>query len=138
MADWKLKPSPGSLAWLVGEALRANGIVVSQTKEKFGSIRVYVETPDTHDKRVAYREVYREARAACPDLEEALYGTADYGEWLFDTEAQLDAHIDSMAARGGVHTLTAWDPRFRLARALIRGENTDSFNQPDDDDSAEE
>ena len=138
MADWKLKPSPGSLAWLVGEALRANGIVVSQTKEKFGSIRVYIETPDTHDKRVAYREVYREARAACPDLEEALYGTADYGEWLFDTEAQLDAHIASMAARGGIHTLATWDPRFRLARALIRGENTDSFNQPDDDDSAEE
>ena len=138
MADWKLKPSPGSLAWLVGEALRANGIVVSQTKEKFGSIRVYIETPDTHDKRVAYREVYREARAACPDLEEALYGTADYGEWLFDTEAQLDTHIASVAARGGIHTLATWDPQFRLARALIRGENTDSFNQPDDDDSAEE
>ena len=127
------KPSPGSLAWLVGEALRANGIKVHQTKEKFGSIRVYVSTPNSDSARRAYREVYMEARSACPELTNALFGTADYGEWLFDTEAQLDEHIARIVARGGQHSLDSWDPRFRLARALIRGENTDSFNQQDDD-----
>jgi hypothetical protein len=130
--DWRNKPSPVALAWLVGEALRANGIEVHQTKEKFGTIRVYVTTPNTHEARRAYREVYHEARAACPDLTDALFGTADYREWLFDTEAQLDEHIARIVSRGGQHSLDAWDPRFKLARALIRGENTDSFNQQED------
>lgn len=139
MEDRSNKPSPGALAWLVGEALSANGIKVHQTKEKFGSIRVYIDTPDTHDKRVAYRAVYHEARMACPELTDALFSTADYSEWLYETEAQLDAHIASIVSRGGQHSLDAWDPRFRLARALIRGENTDSFNQQEDAaDGAEE
>jgi hypothetical protein len=136
--DWNSKPSPGALAWLVGEALRANGIEVHQTKEKFGSIRVYVETPNCDSARRAYREVYHEARAACPELTDALIGTADYREWLFDTEAQLDAHVARIVSQGGQHSLDAWDPRFRLARALIRGENTDSFNQQEDAADGEE
>ena len=132
------KPSPGSLAWLVGEALRANGIKVHQTKEKFGSIRVYVEAPNSDSARRAYREVYMEARSACPELTDALFSTADYSEWLYDTEAQLDAYIASIVARGGRHSLDGWDPRFRLARALIRGENTDNFNQQDDEHNGAE
>jgi hypothetical protein len=137
--DQRNKPSLRALGWLVGEALRANGIKVHQTKEKFGSIRVYVDTPNCDSARRAYREVYHEARAACPDLTDALFGTADYSEWLYDTEAQLDAYIASIVARGGRHSLDGWDPRFRLARALIRGENTDSFNQQEDAaDGAEE
>jgi len=136
--DWGKKPSPAALAWLIGEALRANGIEVQQTKEKFGSIRVYVTTPNTHEARRAYREVYHEARAACPELTDALFSTADYREWLFDTEAQLDEHIARIVSKGGQHSLDAWDPRFRLARALILGENTDSFNQQEDATDGEE
>jgi hypothetical protein len=136
--DQRNKPSLGALGWLVGEALRANGIKVHQTKEKFGSIRVYVDTPNCDSARRAYREVYHEARAACPDLTDALFGTADYSEWLYDTEAELDAYIASIAARGGESALASWDPRFKLARALIRGENTDSFNQQDDEHNGAE
>ena len=139
MEDWIRKPSPEALAWLVGEALRANGIEVLQTKEKFGSIRVYVEVPNSDAARKSYREVYLAARAACPELDNALFCTADYSEWLFDTEEQLDTYIASIVSRGGEHSLDAWNPRFKLARAVIRGENTDSFNQQEDAaDGAEE
>jgi len=128
MSDWKMTPSPGALAYIVGEALRANGITVHQTKEKFGTIRVYVSPPNTHAARAAYREVYLNASWACPALAEALLGSADYSEWLFETEAALDAFIAERVARGAGGFLEAWNPRFELARALIRGEDTTRFN----------
>ena len=134
MSDWKMKPSPGALAYIVGEALRANGITVHQTKEKHGTIRVYVSVPNTHAARAAYREVYLNASWACPELASALLGCADYHEWLFDTEADLNAFIAKAASASPSSALEAWNPRYELARALIRGEDTTRFNTPEDEE----
>jgi hypothetical protein len=132
--DKPAKPSPGDMAWLVGEALRANGIKIRQTKEKFGSIRIYVSVPNTHEARVAYREVYLSAMRACPELKANLRNGADYNDWLFETEKELDEYIARVAERGGENTLALWDPRFRLARALIRNEDTTPFNTTEDEE----
>ena len=121
------KPSAGAMAWLVGEALRAGGIAIHQTKEKFGSIRVYVAMPNNHESRRHYREVYLTAMAACPELADNLREGADYSEWLFPTEADLDAYIVRHSAKGGANALGQWDPRFALARKLIRGEDTSDY-----------
>ena len=122
-----MKPSPGAMAHLVGEALRAGGITIHQTKEKFGSIRVYVQVPNNHESRRHYREVYLTAMAACPELADNLHEGADYSEWLFPTEADLDACIVRHSAKGGANALGQWDPRFALARKLIRGEDTSDY-----------
>ena len=127
MSDKPKKPNPGAMAYLVGEALRAGGVKVDQTKEKFGSIRVYVTMPNSDAPRHHYREVYRNAMGACPELAENLRSNADYPEWLYATEADLDAAISKMASSGGTNVLAQWDPRFKLARQLIRGEDTSDF-----------
>jgi hypothetical protein len=127
MSERTLKPSAGAMAYLVGEALRAGGIGILQTKEKFGSIRVYVSMPNNHEARRHYREVYLTAMAACPELAYNLRGSADYSEWLFQTEADLDAYIAHHSAQGGANALGQWDPRFKLARQLIRGEDTSDY-----------
>lgn len=121
------KASPGHMAWLVGEALRAGGIQIHQTKEKFGGIRIYVGVPNNHESRMHYREVYLYAMDACPDLAANLFMNADYREWLYRTEEELDAAIAKVAASGGEASLAAWDPRFQLARKLIRGEDTSDY-----------
>jgi len=112
------------MALLVGEALRAGGITIHQTKEKFGSIRVYVGVPNNHEARRHYREVYLTAMAACPDLADNLRSSADYSEWLFDNEAQLDGYIALQVARSGAGFLQAWNPRWELARKIILGQDT--------------
>jgi hypothetical protein len=122
-----MKPSPGAMAYLVGEALRAGGITIQQTKEKFGSIRVYVKVPNNHEARRHYREVYLTAMAACPELADNLRSSADYSEWLFPTEKELDESIARHSAQGGANALGQWDPRFKLARQLIRGEDTSDY-----------
>jgi hypothetical protein len=116
--------NPGYMAWLVGEALKAGGIKVLQTKEKFGSIRVYVNVPNSHAARMHYREVYMAAMASSPELADNLRGSADYSEWLFDNEAQLDGYIALQVAKAGAGFLEAWSPRWELARKLIRGQDT--------------
>lgn len=112
------------MAFLVGEGLRANGITVHQTKEKFGSIRVYVGIPNTHKARRAYRDVYLHAMWACPDLADSLRSGADRPEWLHQTEEELDEAIARQVARNPTHALDAFDPRYALARMLIKGEDT--------------
>jgi hypothetical protein len=129
----KRQPSPGSMAWLVGEALRAGGIKVHQTKEKFGSIRVYVSVPNNHEARLAYREVYLNAMWACPELADNLRTSADHTEWLYETEAQLDNVIAGLIERAPENVMAAWDPRFKTARALILGQDTTPFNTNTDD-----
>jgi len=73
------------IAWLIGRALEAEGIRVSQTKEKFGSARVYIGSNDDEDyplstveHRKAYRFVYMMALAAHPQLRSAILDGADY------------------------------------------------------------
>lgn len=121
------KANPGHMAWLVGEALRAGGISIHQTKEKFGGIRVYVGIPNNHEARVHYREVYLAAMAASPELAENLRSNADKSEWLYQTEKDLDEAIQRHVARGGANVLDAWAPHWALARKLIRGEDTSDF-----------
>ena len=121
------KASPGAMAWLVGEALRAGGIKLIQAKEKFGSVRVYVSMPNNHEARMHYREVYMTAMQACPELADNLRGSADYSEWLFATEKDLDAEIAVHVAKLPENALDAWAPKFKLARQLIRGEDTSDY-----------
>lgn len=73
------------IGWLIGRALEAEGILVTQTKEKFGSARVYVGACDDEDaplstveRRRAYRLVYMMALAAHPQLRRAILDGADY------------------------------------------------------------
>ena len=73
------------IAWLIGRALEAEGIPVSQTKEKFGSARVYVGACDDEDaplstveRRRSYHLVYMMALAANPHLRRAILEGADY------------------------------------------------------------
>jgi hypothetical protein len=73
------------IAWLIGRALEAEGLVVTQTKEKFGSARVYVGACDDEDaplstvkRRQSYRLVYMMALAAHPQLRSAIRDGADY------------------------------------------------------------
>ena len=127
MSDKPKKPNPGAMAYLVGEALRAGGVKVDQTKEKFGSIRVYVTMPNSDAPRHHYREIYRNAMWACPELADNLRSGADFPEWLYSTEAELDAAISKTSAAGGPNALAQWDPRFKLARKLIRGEDTSDY-----------
>lgn len=75
------------IAWLIGRALEVEGIVVTQTKEKYGSARVYVGSTDDEDyplstvkHRRAYRLVYMMALAAHPQLRHAILDGADYPE----------------------------------------------------------
>lgn len=130
----KKSPDPGAMAYLVGEALRANGITVHQTKEKFGTIRIYVSVPNTHKARVAYREVYLNAMWACPELADNLRNSADHYEWLYATEEELDEAIARHVEKANENVLAAWDPRFKTARALIRGQDTTPYNTTEEED----
>ena len=121
------KPSPGHMAWLLGEALKAGGVQVHQTKEKFGSIRVYVSVPNNHDARMHYRDMYRAAMAACPELAENLPSGADRREWLFEAETDLEEYVARPIERGGSNAFDAWSPHFKLARQITRGEDTSDF-----------
>jgi len=75
------------IAWLIGRALEAEGIPVTQTKEKFGTVRVYVGSNEdenaplsTVERRRSYRLVYQMAVAAHPHLRSSIIGGADYPE----------------------------------------------------------
>ena len=75
----------GSMADLIGAALRSHGINVVQTKEKFGRACVYIGAHEDEDapltlpaERRLYREVYMLALAAAPMLHDAIIDGADY------------------------------------------------------------
>jgi hypothetical protein len=68
---------------------------VLQTKEKFGSPRVYVSfSKETHlqDAR-HYRHVYKTAIKLFPQYEKAIRDGMDYSTYLFDTQDQLSEYI---------------------------------------------
>ena len=73
------------------EIMPVSNIAVLQTKEKFGSPRVYVSfTEDTHlqDAR-HYRHVYKTAIKLFPQYEKAIRDGMDYTTYMFDTEEEL-------------------------------------------------
>jgi hypothetical protein len=85
------------IAWLIGRALEAEGICVSQTKEKFGRACVYVGCNDDEDAplstvehRKAYRFVYMMALAAHPQLRSAILDGADYPKLASGEQAPED------------------------------------------------
>jgi len=72
-----------------------SNIAVLQTKEKFGSPRVYVSfSKETHlqDAR-HYRQVYKTAIKLFPQYEKAIRDGMDYSTYLFDTEEELQEYI---------------------------------------------
>jgi len=73
------------------EIMTLSGICVLQTKEKFGSPRVYVsfgKETRLQDAR-HYRHVYKTAIKLFPQYEKAIRDGMDYSTYLFDTEEQL-------------------------------------------------
>jgi hypothetical protein len=73
------------------EIMPLSNIAVLQTKEKFGSPRVYVSfSEETHlqDAR-HYRHVYKTAIKLFPQYEKAIRDGMDYTTYMFDTEEEL-------------------------------------------------
>ena len=74
-----------------------SNIAVLQTKEKFGSPRVYVSfSKDTHlqDAR-HYRQVYKTAIKLFPQYEKAIRDGMDYTTYMFDTEEELTKYTST-------------------------------------------
>ncbi len=69
-----------------------SSICVLQTKEKFGSPRVYVSfSKDTFlEDAKHYRHVYQTAIMLFPQYEKAIREGMDYPSYLFETEEQID------------------------------------------------
>jgi len=77
------------------EIMTLSGICVLQTKEKFGSPRVYVsfgKETRLQDAR-HYRHVYKTAIKLFPQYEKAIRDGMDYSTYLFDTERQLTEYM---------------------------------------------
>jgi len=74
-----------------------SNISVLQTKEKFGTPRVYVSFKgDTHlEDAVHYRHVYKTAINLFPQYERAIRDGMDYSEYLIDTEEELEKFFTS-------------------------------------------
>lgn len=97
------------------EIMTLSGICVLQTKEKFGSPRVYVSFgKETHlqDAR-HYRHVYKTAIKLFPQYEKAIRDGMDYSTYLFDTEEQLIEYMTTQIewaerVREGNHENDDW------------------------------
>lgn len=78
-----------------GEMSALSNIKVLQTKEKFGSPRVYVQFSDDSYEEDAkhYRFVYETAIKLWPHYEKAIREGMDYPEFLFETQAEITRHI---------------------------------------------
>jgi len=73
-----------------------SNICVLQTKEKFGTPRVYVAfSEETEMEDIQhYRHVYKTAIKLFPQYEKAIVDGMDYPEYLFNTEEEIEAFID--------------------------------------------
>lgn len=82
---------------ITGEMSTLSNIKVIQTKEKFGSPRVYVHfSEDTHvEDAKHYRFVYETAIKLWPHYERAIREGMDYPEFLFETNAEVTSHIQN-------------------------------------------
>ena len=72
-----------------------SNISVLQTKEKFGSPRVYVSFSEETELEDAkhYRHVHQTAIKLFPQYEKAIREGMDYCEYLFETENEIASHI---------------------------------------------
>jgi len=72
-----------------------SNICVLQTKEKFGTPRVYVSfSSETElEDAIHYRHVYKTAINLFPQYEKAIRDGMDHSELLFDTEEEIASYI---------------------------------------------
>ena len=72
-----------------------SNISVLQTKEKFGSPRVYVSfSEETHlEDAKHYRRTYQTAIRLFPQYEKAIREGMDHEEYLFDSNGQMHEYI---------------------------------------------
>jgi len=72
-----------------------SNISVLQTKEKFGTPRVYVSfSAETHlEDVIHYRHVYQTAINLFPQYEKAIREGMDHSEYLFETEEEIASYI---------------------------------------------
>jgi len=72
-----------------------SNISVLQTKEKFGTPRVYVSfSGETHlEDAIHYRHVYQTAINLFPQYEKAIREGMDHSEYLFETEEEITSYI---------------------------------------------
>jgi hypothetical protein len=78
-----------------GEYMPLSKIVVLQTKEKFGSPRVYVQFSEENFLEDAkhYRQTYKTAFELWPQYERSIREGMDHAEYLFETEEEIADHI---------------------------------------------
>lgn len=96
IADWIGNAMIGArVNAFTGEIHKRSNIAVLQTKEKFGSPRVYVQlsSETTLEDAKHYRSVYKTAIELWPQYEKAIREGMDYSEYLFDTEEEVALHI---------------------------------------------
>lgn len=111
------------------EIMPLSNIGVLQTKEKFGSPRVYVSfSKETHLQDAKhYRQVYKTAIKLFPQYEKAIRDGMDYTTYMFDTEEELTKYTNtqiewSERVRDGGEVDDDW---FEERMQMIR--ETDSF-----------
>jgi hypothetical protein len=77
------------------DIITRSNISVLQTKEKFGTPRVYVSfSAETElEDAIHYRHVYKTAINLFPQYEKAIRDGMDHSELLFDTEEEIASHI---------------------------------------------
>ena len=82
-----------------GEIITLSNIQVMQTKEKFGSPRVYVSfsSDKTLEDAQHYRYVYQTAIQLWPHYEKSIVSGMDYPEYLYTKEEEIEKHIDGQA-----------------------------------------
>lgn len=77
------------------DIITRSNISVLQTKEKFGTPRVYVSfSGETHlEDAIHYRHVYQTAINLFPQYEKAIREGMDHSEYLFETEEEITSYI---------------------------------------------
>lgn len=83
------------IAPITGFLTPLSGITVLQTKEKFGSPRVYVQLSEdkTLEDARHYRYVYQTAIELWPHYEKSIKEGMDYPEYLFETQEEIAHYI---------------------------------------------
>lgn len=103
---------------------RVSTISVDQHKDKFNYVRIYCTLADPEEIKFAwtehgnegesieefkalclkrdmrhYRRCYMDMVAIVPHLRDRICSSADYGNLLYETYAELEAHIDEVASK---------------------------------------
>jgi len=79
-----------------GEIITISNIRVMQTKEKFGSPRVYVQFSKDNllEDAQHYRYIYQTAIRLWPHYEKSIRDGMDYPEYLFSNDEEVEEYIE--------------------------------------------